>query len=143
MPTSLSKAIESLLHTRWLYHLGAVLLTFIFWGSSISKLIDFSAAKGEMAHFGLNPPALFATATIIVQLGGAILVILGGRFVWLGAGALAVFTLLTIPVAHRFWEMTGEAAFLEKMFVFEHIAVVGGLVLVSMLAALRRDKTSA
>jgi transmembrane protein len=143
MLTSLNKAVESLLRARWLYHVGAVLLTFIFWGSGISKLIDFTTAKGEMAHFGLNPPAVFAIATIVVQLGGAILVIIGGRFAWLGAGALAVFTLLTIPIAHRFWEMTGEAAFLEKMFVFEHLTVVGGLILVSILAELRREKTGA
>ena len=61
-----------------------------------------------------------------------------GRLAWLGAGALAVFTLLTIPVAHRFWELQGDIAFMEKMFVFEHISVVGGLILAGIAAELRR-----
>ncbi|MBI2725640.1 MAG: DoxX family protein [Polaromonas sp.] len=138
MLTSISKPIESLLHTRWLYYVGAVLLTFIFWGSGIAKLTDFANAQKEMAMFGLNPPALYAIATIIVQLGGSALIISGSRLAWLGAGALAVFTILTIFIAHRFWEMTGEQAFHEKMFAFEHITVIGGLIVISILAELRR-----
>ena len=110
----------------------------MFWGSGLSKLLDFNMAKGEMAHFGLNPPALFAVLTIIVQLGGSLLLVIGGRLAWLGAGALAVFTLLTIPVAHRFWELQGDIAFMEKMAVFEHISVVGGLILAGIAAELRR-----
>ena len=140
MQSKLQGLITSLLRARWLYHVAAVLLTFIYWGSGIAKLTDFTMAQGEMAHFGLNPPAAFAIATIVVQLGGSLLVIIGGRLVWLGAGALAVFTLMTIPIAHRFWELTGEAAFLEKMFVFEHITVVGGLILVAIAAELRRGQ---
>lgn len=138
MDSRLQGSISSLLRTRWAYYVAAVLLTFIYWGSGLAKATDFTAAQGEMAHFGLNPTAAFALATIIVELGGSLLVILGGRLVWLGAGALTVFTLLTIPIAHRFWEMTGEAAFLEKMTAFEHIALIGGLMLVSIAAELRR-----
>jgi transmembrane protein len=143
MSLKIESLMSSVLRARWLYHAAAALLTFIYWGSGIAKVTDFSMAQGEMAHFGLNPPAAFAIATIIVQLGGSLLVILGGRLVWLGAGALAVFTLLTIPIAHRFWELTGEAAFLEKMFVFEHITVVGGLIIVSIAAELRRSPRGA
>lgn len=140
MLNSITKPIESLLHARWLYYVGAVLLTFIFWGSGLAKLLDFAQAQKEMAMFGLNPTAVFAVATIIVQLGGSALIISGCRLAWLGAGALAVFTILTIFIAHRFWEMTGEQAFHEKMFAFEHITVVGGLIVISMLAELRRSK---
>ncbi|MDB5964607.1 MAG: DoxX family protein [Polaromonas sp.] len=131
--------MQALLRARWLYHVGAVILTFMYWGSGLSKALDFQGALGEMAHFGLNPPAAFAIATIIVQLGGSALLIIGGRWAWLGAGALAVFTLATIPVAHRFWEMTGDMAFMEKMVVFEHITVVGGLMLAAVAAELRRQ----
>ena len=136
MESGLQGMISSMLRTRWAYHVAAVVLTFIYWGSGIDKAIDFTKAQSDMARFGLNPAAAFGLATIAVQLGGSLLVILGGRLVWLGAGALAVFTLLTIPIAHRFWEMTGEAAFHEKLVVFEHITVIGGLMLVSIAAEL-------
>ncbi|MEK1930980.1 MAG: DoxX family protein, partial [Pararhizobium sp.] len=59
--------------------------------------------------------------------------VISGRYVWLGAGALGVFTALTIPVAHAFWEMTGETAFFEMLFAIEHISVIGGLMTVAIL----------
>ncbi|WP_424812743.1 DoxX family protein [Roseococcus sp. YIM B11640] len=109
-----------------------VLLTLPFWLSGLVKLFGFSAAVGEMAHFGLHPPALFAVATIVTQLGGSALVI-SGRMAWLGAGAMGIFTLLTIPIAHRFWELEGEMAMLEMFFAIEHMAVIGGLMLAAIL----------
>lgn len=102
----------------------------MFWSSGIAKLIDFPGAVAEMQHFGVTPAVPMAIAVIILQLGGSALVI-SGRFVWLGAGALGVFTALTIPIAHAFWAMTGEMAFLDMMFVFEHVTVIGGLMVVA------------
>ncbi len=109
-----------------------VLLTLMFWSSGFAKLFDFNTALAEMQHYGLSPAAPIALAVIIVQLVGSALVI-SGRYVWLGAGALGVFTILTIPIAHAFWGMTGEAAFLEMMFAIEHLSVIGGLVVVAIL----------
>lgn len=110
-----------------------ILLTFIFWSSGLAKLFDFQAAVAEMEHFGVLPAAPMAMAVIFVQLTGSALII-SGRHVWLGAGALAVFTIMTIPIAHAFWQMTGEKAFMEMMFAFEHITVVGGLMVVATVA---------
>ena len=95
-----------------------------------------------MAHFGFNPPWLFAIATIAVQLVGSALVIFGGRYAWLGAAALALFTLATIPLAHDFWNMQGQAAFVEKLWAQEHVSVVGGLILAAIVADLRSGRAS-
>ena len=43
--------IHTLLRSRALYYLGALLLTSMFWWSGLIKLWDFGAAQGEMAHF--------------------------------------------------------------------------------------------
>lgn len=139
MRSSIQDLIQSLLRSRWLYHLGAIVLTYVFWWSGLNKVFDFAGAQAEMRHFGLNPPALFALLTILVQLGGSALIIIGSRLAWLGAGALAIFTLATIPLAHRFWEMEGMVAFLEKALVQEHITVIGGLLMAAVLAELRPD----
>lgn len=128
----------SVLESRWLYYVGVVLLTSMYWLSGLTKLADFNEAQAEMAHFGLNPPWAFAIATIVVQLAGPLLMIFSKRWAWLGAGALAVFTLLTIPIAHRFWDLEGPMAFMEKMFVFEHVTVIGGLILAAVAARLQR-----
>src|SRR5262249_8547846 len=132
------KVFNELMRSRWLFHLGAVALTYIYWWSALTKLWEFSAAEAEMPHFGLQPAAFFASATIVLQLGGAGLIICGGRFAWLGAGALALFTLATIPLAHDYWNMTGGQAFAEKNLAQEHITVVGGLVLAAIAAHMRR-----
>lgn len=109
-----------------------ILLTLMFWLSGFAKLLDFNTALAEMERYGLSPAAPIALAVIFVQLAGSALVI-SGRYVWLGAGALGVFTLLTIPIAHAFWSTTGEAAFMELMFTIEHLSVIGGLVVVAIL----------
>lgn len=42
-------------------------------------------------------------------------------------------TLLTIPIAHDFWNQQGPAAMMEMFFAIEHIGVVGGLLLGAIL----------
>ena len=133
MPNFIARAFRS----RIAFHLGALVLTSMFWWSGLVKLWDFTAARGEMAHFGLEPSTFFAASTITVQLGGSALIVFGRRWAWLGAAALAAFTLATIPLAHAFWTLDGPAAFLEKAFAQEHTTVVGALLVVAILAELR------
>ena len=130
--------LNTLLQSRVYYTLATALLTYIFWWSGLSKIFDFAGAMAEMEHFGLRPAALFATATIALQVLGSLAIISASRWAWLGAGALAVFTLSTIPLAHRFWEMEGMVAFLEKALVQEHFSLIGGLAVAAALASMRR-----
>jgi len=125
--------ITALTGTSWFGYMARTVLTFMFWGSGLSKLIDFQTGTAEMAHFGLEPAALFNIAVIITQLGGSILIILN-RWTWLGAGALAVFTVLTIPIAHSFWAMEEPFKTIEFHVVMEHITVIGALMVVAWKA---------
>lgn len=125
--------VTTLTSTAWFGYVARILLTYMFWASGIAKLVDFQAGVGEMAHFGLNSPVAFAIATIIVQLGGSALIILN-RWTWLGAGALGIFTLLTIPIAHNFWTMEEPFKTIEFYVVMEHISIVGALMVVAWKA---------
>lgn len=125
--------IAAILDSRFFLVFARLVVTFPFWSSGLAKLINFNAGVAEMAMFNLHPPAAFNIATIICQLGGSLLIILN-RHTWLGAGALAVFTVLTIPIAHAFWTMTGEKAMMEFFFTVEHIGLIGGLMLVAILS---------
>lgn len=127
--------IDRLLSSPAIRVLARALVTFVFWSSGLAKLFDFAGAVAEMGKYGVLPAAPMAALVIIIQLGGSALVISGWN-VWLGAGALGVFTALTIPIAHAFWAMTGEAAFFEMLFAIEHISVIGGLMLVAILRRL-------
>jgi uncharacterized membrane protein YphA (DoxX/SURF4 family) len=98
------------------------------------KLTDWPGAIAEQAHFGMTPPALWAALTIAVELIGSIL-ILTNRLVWLGTGMLGIFTLLAAIVANAFWMMpAGQERFMATNAYFEHIGLIGGFVLVAMLA---------
>jgi transmembrane protein len=108
------------------------LLTFPFWSSGLQKLSNWSATLGEMAHFHLVPPPAYAAAVIFTQLAGSI-AILWGPFAWVGAWALIVFTALTIPIAHPFWAMSGQAGILEMYTAMEHIGLIGGLLVAAIL----------
>ena len=132
--------VGALLQSPWLFYIGAVVVTYMFWWSGFTKLWDFPGTQAEMAHFGLNPPWIFAFVTVAVQLIGSALAIFGGRYAWLGAAALAFFTLATIPMAHDFWNMEGQAAFLEKLWAQEHVSIVGGLILAAVAADLRSGR---
>jgi transmembrane protein len=125
--------IARLLDSPALALAARILLTLPFWASGLSKTINFQDGVAEMAQFGLHPSTVYAIATIACQLIGSLLVIIN-RFTWLGAGALAVFTALTIPIAHAFWTLSGEKAQTELFFVVEHIGLIGGLMLVSILS---------
>ena len=125
--------IARLLDSSALALIARILLTLPFWASGISKSVNFQDGVAEMAQFGLHPPLAYNIATIICMFAGSALVILN-RFTWLGAGALGVFTAMTIPIAHAFWTMTGEKAQTEIFFVVEHIGLIGGLMLVSVLS---------
>lgn len=125
----------------WAGYVARALLTFMFWASGLAKLLDMDAGLAEMRHFGLEPAMPFYVATVAVQLGGSLMVILN-RWTWVGAGALAVFTLLTIPIAHDFWAMEEPLKTLEFHVAMEHITVVGGL-LVAIYASTLRKGTAA
>lgn len=131
----MNETIERLLNRPAAAVIARVALTFPFWTSGVSKLIDFQAGVAEMAHFGLEPAALFNVATVVVQLAGSLFVIVG-RQVWLGAGALGVFTGLTVLLVHHFWTITEEPfRTIALHTATEHIGIIGGLLTIAILAA--------
>jgi uncharacterized membrane protein YphA (DoxX/SURF4 family) len=114
----------------WVRWLALLALCAAYLQGGIDKLVDFDAAVAEMRHFGLSPAAPLAAATITLELGCSLLV-LTGRFRWLGALALAAFTLFATFVANRFWELPMPGRVMAANGFFEHIGLVGGFVLVA------------
>ncbi|WP_438749414.1 DoxX family protein [Pararhizobium sp. O133] len=130
--------IATLVNSRAFGYLARTILTYMFWASGLAKLLDFNAGVAEMAFFGLEPAPLFNIAVAVTQLGGSALII-ANRWTWLGAGALGIFTALTIPIAHPFWTMQEPMKTLEFYVVMEHITVIGALMVVAWKSAPARD----
>jgi uncharacterized membrane protein YphA (DoxX/SURF4 family) len=132
------RLLDAILDWRGTAMLARLALVSAYLLGGIVKLGDWPSAVAEQAHFGLHPAAVWATLTIAVELIGPIL-ILSGRFVWLGAGMLGVFTLLAAITANAFWAMPpGQARFMATNAFFEHLGLIGGFVLVARLDRARR-----
>lgn len=129
--------IFKILDSRWLWIFARILLAAVFISSGLSKLLDFQGGQAEMRAAGLQPDWLFNIATISVLLGGSVLLLID-RALWLGAGALIVFLLLTILVVHRFWALDEPAATQAMYWAFEHISLAGGLLAAAIASRFRR-----
>jgi uncharacterized membrane protein YphA (DoxX/SURF4 family) len=115
---------------RWVRWLALLLLCGAYIQGGLVKLFDFPGAVAEMEHFGLTPAVPMAIATIVLELGAAALILLG-RWRWLGALALAVFTVAATFMANRFWSAPPEARFMLANAFFEHLGLAGAFVLVA------------
>ncbi|ALD93017.1 DoxX protein [Cupriavidus gilardii CR3] len=112
---------------RWI---ALLLLCGAYLQGGLVKLLDFPGAVAEMQHFGLSPAVPMAVATIALELVAAAMILAGiGR--WLGALALAAFTLAATFLANRFWNAPPEAQFMMANAFFEHLGLVGGFLLVA------------
>ena len=125
--------LASLLRSSAFGILARAVLTLPYWWSGITKLTDLHGALAEAAHLGLKPAGLVVGATVAVQLGGSLLLILG-RAGWLAAGALGVFTALATLIAHPYWTVADPAERFHALNTFlEHIGLIGGFMLAAIL----------
>jgi uncharacterized membrane protein YphA (DoxX/SURF4 family) len=107
-------------------------LAAVFLYSGVDKLTHWRASIEEVQGDGLPWPTAFAAATAFTQLVGGCLVATG-FFAWLGALLLAGFTVAATLVGHRFWLRRGSEFAHELTTSLEHVAIVGGLVLLCLL----------
>ena len=107
-------------------------LAAVFLYSGVDKLTHWRASIEEVKGDGLPWPPAFAAATVFTQLLGGFLVATG-FFAWLGALLLAGFTVAATLLGHRFWLRRGAEFQHELTTSLEHVAIVGGLLLLSVL----------
>jgi uncharacterized membrane protein YphA (DoxX/SURF4 family) len=119
-----------LISSQAIYFVALLLLCAAYLQGGADKVLDFQGAIAEARHFGLEPAAPMAVATIITELCGSAL-ILTGVFRWLGALWLAAFTLLATFIANQFWELPMPERFMVENSFFEHLGLVGGFLLVA------------
>ena len=107
-------------------------LAIVFIYSAADKLWNWRSSIEEVKGDGLPWPAAFAGATVVTQLVGGCLVATG-FFAWLGALLLAGFTVAATLLGHRFWLRRGAEFRHELTTSLEHVAIVGGLLLLCLL----------
>src|SRR3954469_18611356 len=81
-----------------------LLIAALFLAAGTRKILFFSLQVAYFTRLGFPQPEVFTVLAILVEIGGAALLIAGWRSreaAWL----LIVFTLVATFMAHRFWEV--------------------------------------
>lgn len=107
-------------------------LAVVFLYSGIDKAWHWHSSIDEVRGYGLPLPKAAAAMTIATQLCGGVLMATG-YFVWLGAILLGGFTVAATLLGHRFWLYRGEQFRRELTTTLEHLAIIGGFLLIAIL----------
>lgn len=110
---------------------GRLLLAWLFLPAGIGKLMGgYSGTVSYIASKSLPLPEAAAALAIAVEVLGGIALVLGWGTRW-ASMALAVFTLAAGVLFHNWWAMPAEAQMLQKIIFNDHIAIVGGLLVLA------------
>lgn len=108
---------------------GRILLAAIFIVSSLGKIAAPEATQGYIASVGLPVPLLSYLASIAIELGGGVLLLLGYRTRVVAAG-LAAFSIVSALIFHH---ALGDQ---NQLFHFlKNLAMAGGLIQVVAFGA--------
>ena len=109
--------------------IGRILLAVMFIISGFGKITGFDGTVGYIASKGLPLPQLVAIGTILVELGGGIMLAVGYKARW-AALALAIFTLLAGIIFHNFWAAEAAQKMAQQINFMKNIAITGGMLMV-------------
>lgn len=118
--------IAEILESGWFWLLTRIIAAFMFWITGLGWIVNLQGAAGAAGSVGLSPAGVWGVALILFYLAGSAAII-ADRYLWLAAGAYAVFTLLTIIMVHHWWTMPADQAHEAWLTAKEHVTVIGGL----------------
>jgi putative oxidoreductase len=111
--------------------IGRILIAALFLVAGIGKAMSFAGTAGYMAKVGFPVPEVMTAIAIVIEAGGAILLILGWKTRWV-AWALAIFVVIATLAAHRFWDIQDAAQMVSQRTQFlKNLAIIGGLLFVA------------
>lgn len=109
--------------------IGRILISQLFIYFGFTKIIGFAGTTGYIASKGLSAPQLLTILTIVIELGGGLMILLG----WRARTAAAVLFLWMIPVTflfHNFWSMEGPAVMANQVNFQKNLALMGAMFLI-------------
>ena len=125
--------MRTVLASAWLERLALLALCAAYIQGGLTKMFDLPAAISEQVRAGVPLPSVTAGATIVTELVGSLLIVVG-LWRWLGALWLAGFTLVASFVANAFWLLPpGAERFGTENAFFEHLGLIGGFLTVALV----------
>jgi putative oxidoreductase len=108
---------------------GRVLIAVLFILAGFGKLMGFDGAVKTIAGAHIPMPEVAAVITIIIELGGGILLVLGWKARW-AALAIAVFTVIASFIFHAFWSVPADQVMMQRTDFLKNLSIIGGLLFV-------------
>jgi putative oxidoreductase len=109
---------------------GRILLSLVFLNAGYRKLMAVAGSAGYFGKLGFPMPEVLVWVAIAIELGGAILLIVGWKTRW-AAWLLALFTLVATFAAHRFWEVDAAQYANQMNHFMKNIAIIGGFIILA------------
>lgn len=109
--------------------LGRILLALIFIFAGFHKITGFEGTAGYMASHGLPMPQVLLAATIVIELVGGLMILLGWQ-ARLAAAAIFLFLIPTTLTFHAFWNVNpadGMALQNQMNHFMKNLAIMGGM----------------
>jgi putative oxidoreductase len=102
------------------------MIALIFLISGFGKITGFAQTAAGMAAKGLPMAELLLVITIIIEIGGALMIVVGWK-ARLGATALFLWMIPVTLLYHNFWAMEGQAAFINRIMFLKNLAMMGAM----------------
>ena len=118
-------------YDRAYFVLGRTLLGIYFLVPGLSKIVGYSATLDLMASKQVPLSEILLPITILVQIGGGVLLIVG-RQLRLSALVLAGLTLIINIYIHNFWSLSGDPSQAHETQNFiKNLAIMAGLLVLA------------
>ncbi|MDA0953862.1 MAG: DoxX family protein [Proteobacteria bacterium] len=118
-------------YDRAYFVLGRTLLGLYFLVPGLSKIVGYSGTLDLMASKQVPLSEILLPITILVQIGGGVLLI-AGRQLRLSALVLAGLTLIINIYIHNFWSLSGDPSQAHETQNFiKNLAIMAGLLVLA------------
>ncbi len=114
---------------EWGPLLGRFMLALIFLPAGIGKISNFAGTAGYMAMHHVPLVHVALVLTIIIEIGGALMLIVGWKARW-AAGILFLWLIPVTLMMHNFWAVTGPAHQVNFIMFMKNISIMGAMLLV-------------
>ena len=111
--------------TLTVFTIGRVLMSIIFLISGIRKAMVYAGTVSSFTALGIPLPELVVPLAIALEIGGGIALMLGWQ-TQIFAIALALFTIGSALIAHRFWVVEGPQFNGQLNNFLKNVAIAGG-----------------
>ena len=108
---------------KFMYLAGRVLAAHIFLLAGLQKIGNYAGTQGYMESMGV--PGMLLPLVILVEVGGAIALIVGWRTRWAAAG-LALFCVLSAVLFH-----TNFSDGVQMIMFMKNLSIAGGLLFIA------------